>query len=94
MDGELVAVDAATGGTRWTASVPGDPTGGATVVNNLVLTATFQGELVAIDRATGAVVRTIEVGGSVSGWPAVAGELLVVPTGAVGSSGRLVAYRL
>ena len=94
MDGELVAVDAATGRTRWTALVPGDPTGGATVVNDLVLTATFQGQLVAVDRATGAVVWTTEVGGGVSGWPAVAGGLLVVPTGTVGSSGRLVAYRL
>ncbi len=94
MEGELVAIDAANGRTRWTTSVPGDPSGGATVVNDLVITATFQGQLVAVDRATGRIAWTTKTGGGVSGWPAIAGSLLVVPTGTVGSSGRLVAYRL
>jgi outer membrane protein assembly factor BamB len=94
MDGQLVAIDAATGQTRWSASVPGDPTGGATVVSNLVLTGTFQGQLIAVDRHTGKVVWTTNVGDGISGWPAAAGTLLVVPTGTVGTSGRLVAYRL
>jgi outer membrane protein assembly factor BamB len=94
MDGDVVAIDAATGSIRWTAHVPGDPTGGATVANDLVLTATFQGTLMALDRRTGAVVWTTDVGAGVSGWPAVVGNLLVVPTGTVGGPGRLVAYRL
>jgi outer membrane protein assembly factor BamB len=94
MDGELAAIDAATGRVRWTASIPGDPTGGATVVNDLVITATYQGQLVAVDRGSGRIVFNTDVGGGVSGWPAVAGNLLVVPTGTVGLSGRLVAYRL
>ena len=53
-DGEVVAIDAATGKHRWDTKVPGDPMGGATVVNDLVLTGTYQGQLVALDRATGA----------------------------------------
>ena len=94
MPGEVVAIDAATGRRLWDTSVPGDPTGGATVVNNLVITATFQGALVAIDRRTGKIVWTHQVGYAISGWPAVAGNLLVIPTGSVGSSGHLMAYQL
>jgi glucose dehydrogenase len=94
MDGELVAIDAATGKHVWTTFVPGDPTGGATVVNDLVITATLQGKLVAVDRSDGKIARTIDVGYGISGWLAIAGDELVVPTGTVGGSGHLVAFRL
>jgi outer membrane protein assembly factor BamB len=52
MPGEVVALDAATGTIRWDVPVPGDPTGGATVVNDVVLTATLQCEVLALARAT------------------------------------------
>jgi outer membrane protein assembly factor BamB len=94
MNGEVVAVDAATGRHLWDTSIPGDPTGGATVVNDLVITGTIQGNLVAIDRKTGKIVWTLSVGYPISGWPSVAGDLLVVPTGMVASSGHLVAFRM
>ena len=94
MNGEVVAVDAATGKHLWDTSVPGDPTGGATVVNDLVITGTLQGNLVAIDRTTGKIVWTHSVGYPISGWPSVAGDLLVVPTGMVASSGHLMAFRM
>jgi len=95
MNGEIDAIDAATGHRQWVASISGDPTGGATVVNDLVITATYQGQLVAVDRATGRVVWTSTVGHGVSGWPAVAGDELIVPTGTVGTpAGHLIAYRL
>jgi outer membrane protein assembly factor BamB len=94
MDGDLVAVDAASGRHVWTTPISGDPTGGATVVNDLVMTATLQGTLVAANRTSGKIVWTTPVGYGVTGWPAVAGDLLVVPTGTVGGSGHLVAYRL
>ena len=44
VDGEVVAIDAATGKVLWSTKVPGDPLGGATVVNDLVITALFDGE--------------------------------------------------
>ncbi|MGH9920452.1 MAG: PQQ-binding-like beta-propeller repeat protein [Nitrososphaerales archaeon] len=94
MDGDLVAIDAATGRRLWTTSIPGDPTGGATVVNNLVITATLQGKLVGVNRANGNIVWTEDVGYGISGWLAIDGNLLVVPTGTVGGGGHLVAYRL
>jgi glucose dehydrogenase len=94
MDGEVVAIDAATGRHRWDTDVPGDPMGGATVVNDLVVTATYQGQLIALDRSTGKIVTTIDVGTGIAGWPAAVGDLLLVPTGTVGRSGTLVAYRV
>ena len=93
-DGEVVAIDARNGKHRWDTEVPGDPMGGATVANDLVLTATYQGQLVALDRATGRIVTTIDVGSGIAGWPAAVGDLLLVPTGTVGRPGKLVAYRV
>jgi outer membrane protein assembly factor BamB len=93
-DGEVVAIDARTGKHEWDTKVPGDPMGGATVVNDLVLTGTYQGKLVALDRASGRIVSTVDVGGGIAGWPAAVGDLLLVPTGTVGRPGRLVAYRV
>ncbi len=94
MPGDVVAIDAADGRVRWSTSVPGDPTGGTTVVNDLVFTATLQGRVFALDRATGAIVWQQRVPGGVSGWPAVVGPTVIVPTGTIASPGHLVALRL
>jgi alcohol dehydrogenase (cytochrome c) len=79
--GDVVALNGATGKIVWNTKVPGDPTGGATVVNNLVLTATDQGSLVAIDRANGKIVWVRALPGAVNGWLSIAGNLMVVPIG-------------
>jgi outer membrane protein assembly factor BamB len=92
-DGEVVAIDAATGRVRWDVKVPGDPLGAATVVNDLVFTALLDGTVVALDRATGKTVWQTKAPGGVNGWMAVAGDQLVVPAGN-GQPPRLVAYRL
>jgi outer membrane protein assembly factor BamB len=94
MPGEVAAIDAATGRHQWTTSVPGDPTGGAAIVGDLVITGTLQGSLIALDRATGRIVWTAPLGYGISGWLAVSGSTLIVPTGIVGGAGHLVAYRL
>jgi alcohol dehydrogenase (cytochrome c) len=72
---------------------PGAPLGGATVVNDLVLTGTYQGQVIAFDRASGAQVWTWAAPGGINGWPAVADDLLVWPIG-IASPARLVALRL
>ena len=77
----------------WSTEVPGDPLGGVTVVNDLVLTTVVQGQLVALDRASGKIVWTTDLGGGTNGWPAVAGDLLLVPVGN-GNPPQLVAYKL
>ena len=55
-DGNVVAIDAATGKVKWSTTVPGDPLGGATVVNDLVFTALLGGQVVALDRDSGQIV--------------------------------------
>lgn len=92
-DGVVVAVDAATGRVRWQTSVPGDPLGGVTVVNDLVMTALLDGTIVALDRADGHTVWLRKAPGGINGWMSVAGDTLVVPVGNA-SPPRLVAYRL
>jgi outer membrane protein assembly factor BamB len=66
----------------------------ATVVNDLVITGTYQGQVVVLDRATGKIVTTIDAGNGIAGWPAAVGDLLLVPTGTVARPGTLIAYRV
>jgi glucose dehydrogenase len=91
MDGDIVAMSARTGRIAWDTRVPGDPTGGVTVVNNLVLTATYQGEVLALSRATGAVVLSYHGPGVINGWMSVVGDQVYVP---VGSPAQLIALKL
>jgi len=93
MPGEVVAIDAADGHTLWDVTVDGDPLGGATVVNDLVLTATFQGTILALSRATGAEVWRYTAPGGVNAWPAVAGDTIVWPIG-LARPPQLLALRL
>ncbi len=79
--GDVVAINAATGRILWDTKVPGDPTGGATVVNNLVLTATYQGALVAINRSSGRIVSEDRLPGAVNGWMSISGNLVIIPVG-------------
>ena len=91
--GEVAAVRASDGELLWSTEAPGDPFGGATVVGDLVFTATFEGLIVALDRATGEIVWRHQASGGINGWPAVAGDLLVWPVG-MGDPPSLVAFRL
>ena len=81
LDGEVVAISAASGDVLWSTEVPGDPLGGATVVNDLVLTTLLDGTLVAMDRATGEILHTMDLGAGTNGWMAVAADTLFVPVG-------------
>jgi outer membrane protein assembly factor BamB len=82
MPGEVVAIDATTGRRLWDTKVTGDPTGGVTVVNDLVLTATVQGTIYALSRATGHIVWRLRAPGGINGWMSVSGNTIVVPVGA------------
>jgi outer membrane protein assembly factor BamB len=79
--GEVAAVDASDGELQWSTEVDGDPLGGATVVGDLVLTATYQGRIYALSRSDGEIVWELEAPGGINGWPAVAGDLVVWPVG-------------
>jgi outer membrane protein assembly factor BamB len=92
-EGEVAAVDAATGEVIWSSTVPGQPLGGATVINDLVLTTLLDGTLVALDRDTGAIVRTLELGAGTNGWMAVVNDTLIIPL-ATQPPARLVTFGL
>ena len=79
--GLVVAADARTGKVKWSRRVPGQPLGGATVVNDLVFTANLDGTIVALDRATGKIVWRHRAPGGINGWMSVAGDTIVVPVG-------------
>jgi outer membrane protein assembly factor BamB len=81
MNGDLVAIDAATGKILWDTSVDGDPTGGATVINDLVFTATFQGNVIAYARDTGKEVWRWKAPGGINSWMSASGDTLVIPVG-------------
>jgi outer membrane protein assembly factor BamB len=93
MKGDLVAIDVATGKILWDVPVDGDPTGGATVVNDLVITATFQGEVIALQRETGKEVWRWKAPGGINSWLSVSGDTLVIPVGAADPA-VVVALRL
>ena len=68
--GRLVALDATTGRVLWDHPVDGGMNlGGATVVNDLVLTSTNDGTVYALDRATGAQVWSYTAPGASTGGP-------------------------
>jgi glucose dehydrogenase len=92
-DGEVVAIDAANGKVVWDAKVPGDPLGGATVVNDLVFTALLDGTVVALQRDTGKIVWKYDTGGGINGWLSVVGDSIYVPVGQHNPP-ELVALRL
>jgi outer membrane protein assembly factor BamB len=91
--GLVAAVDARTGTVKWQRRVPGQPLGGATVVNDLVFTATLSGWIVALDRHDGKIVWRHRAPGGINGWMSVAGDTIVVPVGNARPS-KLLALRL
>jgi outer membrane protein assembly factor BamB len=79
MPGEIVAMDARTGKHLWDTKVPGDPTGGVTLVNDLVFTATYEGKILALSASDGRIVWQMQAPGGINGWMSVAGSTIVVP---------------
>ncbi len=91
--GELVALDAETGEVLWSVTLDSPPFGGATVVGDLVFTATFAGVISAHRVQDGAEVWRMEAGGGINAWPAVQDDTILWPIG-LGGAPRLLALRL
>ena len=81
MDGEVVAIDVATGRVRWDVTVPGDPLGGATVIGDLVFTGLQDGKILALSRRDGSTVWTYQGAGVINAWPSVVGDSIIWPEG-------------
>lgn len=92
--GELSAVDINDGSVLWTRKFPSINTGGATVVNDLVLTSTYDGIIYALDKATGNIIWQEQIpDASINGWPAVVGDMILMPVGS-GKPASLIAFKL
>ncbi|MFN8620860.1 MAG: PQQ-binding-like beta-propeller repeat protein [Chloroflexota bacterium] len=92
-NGGVVAIDAATGKVIWDTKEDSMVLGAVTVVNDLVLTATYDGRIIFLDRTTGAQVWSQQAPAGINGWPAVVGDTVLVPAG-VGATPMLIALRL
>ncbi len=91
--GELVAIDVKYGHVLWTQKFDSVNVGGATVVNDVVLTATFDGTIYAFNRTTGAQLFKWKAPAGINAWPSVVGDTILWPCG-VGASPQLLALRI
>jgi glucose dehydrogenase len=90
---QIVAIDAASGKIKWSRALPAPDFGAATVVNDLVFTATYDGKIYALARDDGRIVWRFQAPGGINAWPAVAGDLIVWPVG-LGRKPVLMALKL
>ncbi len=91
--GELVAIQVDTGKILWDKNLNSPVFSGATVVNDVIFTATFDGTIYAFKTNTGDQLWSYKIAGGVNSWPSVAGDTLLWPCG-LGSVPALVAFKL
>ncbi len=95
--GELVALDGATGKQLWKKDLDTQNYGGATVVNDVVVTVTFDGVIHAFNKKDGTEVWTEQLPAQSNSTPAIAEDVIVQGAGfasAPGQSPQVVAYKL
>ena len=95
--GELVALDGATGDELWKAELDAQNYGGATVVNDVVMTVDFNGVIHAYNTTDGTELWTEQLPAQSNSTPAIAGDLVVQGAGfasAPDHSAEVVGYRL
>lgn len=91
--GELVALDATSGKILWTNKFNSLNVGAATVVNDLVFTATYDGMVYAFNTKDGSQVWSYQAPGGINGWPAVKGDTIIFPVG-LGKTPQLLAFKI
>ncbi len=95
--GELVALDGATGKQVWKKDLKSMNYGGATVVNDVVVTVDFSGMIHAFNKKDGSVVWTQQLPANSNSTPAIAEDVIIAGAGfaaAPGQKAEVVAYRL
>jgi len=95
-NGELVALDLATGKIKWKQKLSTPAFGSATSVNDIVFTTTYDGNVSAFDTSNGTVVWREKLPASTNSGVTVSGNMLIAPAGvaAEGQKAQIVAYRL
>jgi outer membrane protein assembly factor BamB len=98
LNGELLALDVATGKVEWKhefAEAP--PFGFTTVVNDLVFATTFDGTVYAYETKSGKLIWQEELPAGTNAGVMVEGDMMVAPAGYAGTEEQIpqiVAYRL
>lgn len=96
-NGELVALDLATGKIKWKQKLASPAFGSTTVVNDLVFTTTYDGSVSAFDASNGTVVWREKLPAATNSGVTVSGNMLIAPAGvaaAEGQKAQIVAFRL
>ncbi|HKF83871.1 MAG TPA: PQQ-binding-like beta-propeller repeat protein [Solirubrobacterales bacterium] len=89
----IVALDAASGRVLWQHRRPTIGFGGATVVDDLVFTASYDGRIEALRTSDGSVAWSMRAPAGIIAWPAVSGDTIVWPAG-LGPEPMLFALKL
>jgi len=91
--GELVAIDVNLGKILWYKTFDSINVGAATVVNDVVFTATFNGMIYAFQAKTGQQLFSYQAPAGINAWPSVAGDMILWPAG-VGITPSLIALHV
>lgn len=97
MEGEVVALETATGAVKWTHKLPSAAFGATTAVNDLVFVTAFTGQLYALDASNGNVAWETKLPAGTNTGVTVSGDTVVAPAGIAVENGQtpeIVAYRL
>jgi outer membrane protein assembly factor BamB len=97
LEGELVALDIATGAVRWDRKLPSAAFGATTAVNDVVFVTAFTGKLFAFDASSGSVLWEAQLPAGTNTGVSVSGDTVIAPAGLTverGQTPEIVAYRL
>jgi outer membrane protein assembly factor BamB len=78
LQGQVVALDAATGSERWRIDLGGEITASPTVAGTSVLIGAKSGHVFGLDAHTGTVLWDFKTAGAITGSPIVAGDTMYV----------------
>lgn len=96
-NGEVVALDLATGKVKWKEEVATPAFGYLTAVNDLVFATTYDGTVSAFNAKNGTVVWREKLPAGTNSGVTVANDMLIAPAGvasAAGQQAQIVAYKL
>jgi outer membrane protein assembly factor BamB len=97
LEGEVVALEVATGAVKWKQKLPSAAFGATTAVNDLVFVTSFNGKLFALNDSNGSIAWEAGLPAGSNTGVSISGDTIVVPAGIATESGQtpeLVAFRL
>jgi outer membrane protein assembly factor BamB len=97
LEGELVALEVATGAVKWKQTLPSAAFGATTAVNDLVFVTSFNGKLFAFDDSNGRIAWEAALPAGSNTGVSVSGDTVIAPAGIATESGQtpeIVAFRL